>query len=84
MEKRFLFIKKNPEIITTIVGLIIFLALGFFYNNLEGMLIVFLGVVVLGIIIGIIPFLIKIVQLIYYLLFNFLVSRFKKKSQDEI
>ncbi|WP_337967703.1 hypothetical protein [uncultured Flavobacterium sp.] len=84
MEKRFLFIKKNPEIITTIVGLIIFLALGFFYNNVEGMLIVFLGVVVLGIIIGIIPFLIKIVQLIYYLLFNFLVSRFKKKSQDEI
>lgn len=77
MKKIFFLIKNSLEIM---VGLIIFLALGFFYNNVEGMLIVFLGAVVFGIIIGIIPFLAKIFQLIYYLPLNFLISRFKKKE----
>jgi hypothetical protein len=81
MKKVNLIIKENPEIITTLIGLIIFVALGLFYNNLETMLILFLGVVVFGIIIGIVPFLVKIFKLFYYLLLNFYNIKIKKESR---
>jgi len=80
MKKVNVLIKKNPEIITLIIGLIIFVALGLFYNNLKAMLIVFLGIVVFGIIIGVMPFLANIFKLIYYLSLNFFNNKVKKKE----
>ncbi|KAF2512020.1 hypothetical protein EYY60_07170 [Flavobacterium zhairuonense] len=81
MKKVNVLIKKNPEIITLIIWLIIFVAVGLFYNNLKAMLIVFLGIVVFGILIGIMPFLANIFKLIYYLSLNFYNNKIKKESR---
>jgi len=60
MRKINLFIDKNPELISIIIGIIGFVVIGIIYDSLYTMFKIFLGTIAFGVFIGLIFGLIKI------------------------